>query len=960
MKYFSTLIIALFSISTLFCQTIFVKQNGNGDGSSWQQATGDLQVALQASYFGVEIWVAEGIYKPTFCSNCGEPQRNTAFIVKDGVKLLGGFKGTETQSDQRVATQNLTILSGDIDNDNTLANNSYTILLTEGVSNQTLIDGFTIQDGNADFDNAALGDRHNSGGGFYNNGQLQGFISHPVIRNCIFTNNYAFGYGGAVYSDGSFKGNASPLFENVKFINNTAKNSGGGFYANAVFEGLCDPVFKSCEFKGNKALDEHGGAMVNSGGTSGISNPLIEDCRFESNNAHLNGGAVFNFGNNGHSNPIFKKTVFIRNEADEGGAVYSDGSFSGETSPKFFDCDFFENHSLKDGGAIYNLGSSNGFCQASFERCNFENNRSTDSGGAILNNGSSGTCVPRFSNCEFKQNIATAFGAVFYNIGNAGHCNPDINNCLFVKNRGFSAGAIYNLGSDRGQCNPNITNSTFVGNRAQVGGAIYCNANDENGQSNPVISNCIFYDNYAPTGRVFRIIYGFPTVEYCSFDLDRCDELTDHSSSNINCGDGLIFSQELYFVDTLSGNYRLKEGASVIEQGNPMNPIGGVDLDSNPRVVNGRVDLGAYEFQGNNAMPPVITEQPQSKDACENEIVTFDIVASSNEAMSYQWKKDGSPIIGATQSVYQISSVSLQNVGNYTCAVTNTVGTIESSTVTLNVEERVEFSISLSSPSTVCEGAEVMVKATHVNGGNTPKYMWSLNGNPINGAIEDSVIVSGIFGIGEVTCRAISEVKCVIEDTQVATVDITSVPFLSPMIQLEGPDTIVCEGELVRFESSLVHEGTSPTFEWSKNNVLLPTTTAFYEASDLEDGDVIQCFMTSSVQCPTSNPVFSNQIIVPVDSCKSSSTLDIGEKYHISLYPNPVESVVNFDLEGMDGELIVTIYNAAGSVLEKKIVMVYGNDRIKSSVEIHNYPSGIYFMNFKNEKKSATHLFVKK
>lgn len=960
MKHFSTFIIALFSISTVFCQTIFVKQNGNGDGSSWQQATGDLQVALEASYFGVEIWVAEGIYKPTFCSTCGEPERNIAFVVKDGVKLLGGFKGTETQSDQRSATQNLTIMSGDINNDNTLNNNSYTVLLTEGVSSQTIIDGFTIKDGNADFVNSALGDRHNSGAGFYNNGQLQGFVSHPVVRNCIFTNNYALGYGGAVYSDGSFKGNASPLFENVKFINNTAKNSGGGFYTNAVFEGLCDPVFRSCEFKGNKALDEHGGAMVNSGGTDGISNPIIEDCRFESNNAHLNGGAVFNFGNNGHSNPVFKNTVFIKNQADEGGAVYSDGSFGGEASPKFSDCDFFENHSIKDGGAIYNLGSSSGFCQAIFERCNFENNRSTDSGGAILNNGSSGTCVPRFLNCEFKQNVATAFGAVFYNIGNAGHCNPDIYNCLFVKNRGYSAGAIYNLGSDRGQCNPNIINSTFVGNRAQVGGAIYCNANDENGQSNPVISNCIFYDNYAPTGKVFRIIYGFPKVEYSSFDLDNCEELTDHVSSKVNCGDGLIFSQELYFVDTLTGNYRLKDGASIIEKGDNDLVINQVDLDGNPRIVNGQIDIGAYEFQGNTSTIPSITEQPQSQEACENAVVVFTVIASSNEAVSYQWKKNGTPITGATQSIYQISSANLQNNGSYSCEVTNSAGTIESAIANLIVEKLVDFSIDLTSPNTVCEGAEVKVKVNLTNGGDTPKIMWSLNSNQINGAIEDSVTVSGIFGVGIVSCRVITSLECVVEDTKVESVDITSVPFFTPTIQVMGPDTMVCKGALARFESFYTNGGQSPIFQWTKNSVLSATVTDFYEATDLKDGDIIQCFMTSSVQCPTVNPTFSNAVAAPIDSCNFVSTLDIGDKYHISLYPNPVENLVNFGLEGMEGEVIITIYSAAGSELDRKIVIVYGNDPVRSSFEIPNYPSGIYFMNFKNEKKSATHLFSKK
>ncbi|MCC6724938.1 MAG: hypothetical protein IT258_10540, partial [Saprospiraceae bacterium] len=120
--------------SQLRGQIVYVAPNGTGNGSSWANATGNLRAALDNAIAGTQIWVKEGTYLPTTCSICVFNDRNQYFQIKNGVKLYGGFGGFETDIAQRNITAHPTYLSGDINQDGSLVNNSFTVVYTKNVS----------------------------------------------------------------------------------------------------------------------------------------------------------------------------------------------------------------------------------------------------------------------------------------------------------------------------------------------------------------------------------------------------------------------------------------------------------------------------------------------------------------------------------------------------------------------------------------------------------------------------------------------------------------------------------------------------------------------------------------------------------------------------------------------------------------------------------------------------------
>lgn len=240
--------------------TWYVTPTGNGTvtGASWANAAADLQTVINNATAGDEIWVAAGTYNPTldpFGNTSPTDVRNKTFYLKSGVKIYGGFAGTETTRPQRNYKINKTILNG---------TNAYHVIISVNDDNTTVLDGFTITGGNAIGINRFITVETVSidakfGGGFYNSYQ-----SNPTISNCIFSGNSAF-QGGGVYNINS----SVPTFTNCIFFGNSAQNGGG------LFSQFASPIFINTTFTGNTATGSGGGLNIDNTSTP---NSTITNC----------------------------------------------------------------------------------------------------------------------------------------------------------------------------------------------------------------------------------------------------------------------------------------------------------------------------------------------------------------------------------------------------------------------------------------------------------------------------------------------------------------------------------------------------------------------------------------------------------------------------------------------------------------------------------------------------------
>ncbi len=294
---------------------------GAGTGDSWDDAYTSLQAAL-ANVTQGDIWVAAGTYHP------GAPgDRLATFDLTNGVGVYGGFAGTETQLVQRDVAANPTILSGDIDDDDTYgaganwwqfnwsgsAGNSYHVVTATGCDASTVLDGVTIL--------AGVGSDPSLGGG----GGLLVLGGGPTFRRCTFRYN-AVGYGSSGYLL-----DCTSTFEDCVIRDGYTCNCGAGGWTSGLFcTGTSDVSFTNCDFINHYYVSSMGqgrGAALN---IDVNSRATVVGCRFSENQTGnffaIGGGTARGAGIAAHGDIVVDRCEFTDNFAHAGAGLTAWGN----------------------------------------------------------------------------------------------------------------------------------------------------------------------------------------------------------------------------------------------------------------------------------------------------------------------------------------------------------------------------------------------------------------------------------------------------------------------------------------------------------------------------------------------------------------------------------------------------------------------------------------------------------
>ena len=404
------------------------------------------------------------------------------------------------------------------------------------------------------------------------------FYGNQAVRGVYLTNDAQI--DGFTISNGG-----SVLFINL-FLND---NQGGGIYCASTNE-----TVSNCIISGNTTDYEGGGAFggiysncvisnnfVTHGGNGlfggGVSSATLNGCIISQNYAYEGGGA---------SDCILNNCILTNNVAVWKGGGVSQSFLNG--------CQLIGNAMTNMSLSSYGGGGAYG---CTLTNCSLSRNFALEGGGAYRSTllsstltgnsagglGGGGGWVCTFGNCLLVNNSATGFSAGF-GIGGGARFGY-LTNCILAENTadGSGGGAISasltncllwgnTSGTGGGAALATLTSCTLVSNSATISGG---------GAFSSTLNNSIVYFNGAPTD----LNYDASTVlNYC------CTiPLPTNGSSNITFDPMLL--------NWANANFHLQSNSPCINSGNNSYGANTTDLDGNPRIVGGTVDIGAYEFQ---------------------------------------------------------------------------------------------------------------------------------------------------------------------------------------------------------------------------------------------------------------------------------------------------------------------------------------------------------------------------
>lgn len=304
---------------------------------------------------------------------------------------------------------------------------------------------------------------------------------------------------------------------------------------------------------------------------------------------------------------------------------------------------------------------------------------------------------------------------------------------------------------------------------------------------------------------------------------------------------------------------------------------GGVPCSANRTISFGTVTLVScngggpgidYEFAQVNANggingPLSITASSNSPVCVNNSLNLTSSFSGGISNYTFEWRNPSNVVIASSQNTTVTPAVA----GNYTVKITDGSGATTTSVVNVTVSGVAPGIPTSPVNGSRCGTGTVNISATPVAGATIDWYDVPSGGSVLAGGTgTNSFTTPSISGTTTYYAESRNTSGCAGVSASRTAVVATVNPNVTPTITISSTQVNLCTNG-IEFSSSIANGGASPAYQWKKNGVNIPlANSSTYSATNLINGDLITCELTSNAACASPTVVTSNSINVSISS----------------------------------------------------------------------------------------------
>jgi len=271
----------------------------------------------------------------------------------------------------------------------------------------------------------------------------------------------------------------------------------------------------------------------------------------------------------------------------------------------------------------------------------------------------------------------------------------------------------------------------------------------------------------------------------------------------------------------------------------------------------------------------------------------------------YQWQlssdlgADWTDIIGATAAqlsaatafpgtnMYRLTVAQLGNIGSPGCRIASPpdiLVVLPKPNSAIHIEATADQ---------ICIGSDVTFTTVTTDPGLSPNYQWYLNGTVVG---RQTTYSSSTLANGDtINCVLNTGLSCGVAVTS-NTITMQVNPVVKAALAITASSDTICSGSSVSFSAIPINGGSNPQYQWQVNGAYLGSTGPTFTSSTLQNGDQVNCTLTSSLDCTSpvssSSPVF--MIVYPLPSIALPADTVIASGSSVQLHPEITGSISTY------------------------------------------------------------------